>query len=235
MLGCLFLISATDADTITLATGEWRPYSSSEMEGYGEFTKMVTTIMEEMGHTPEYRFYPWARCFDAVVKGRIWAAFPYSYNEERGEQVWFSDPLSVSRTVFFYFELPGTRKEFNVKQLSDLSQYKIGGVTGYFYAPILKRAGLEVDYANSEVQSLEKLLLGRIELIPMNDAVGRECIKAHFPDRVDQFKTLDFELSVNELRLIVSRSYPNSKQLLESFNKALQLVMEKESPEGRTH
>lgn len=223
-----FLLSPSRAHvgSLVLATGEWRPYASKTMDGYGKFARMVTVVLEEMGIEPEYRFYPWPRCFDAVVKGRVWAAFPYAYNEERAEKVWFSDPLSQSRSLFFYYDPLDGAKRFEVNDLSDLKQYRIGGVTGYYYEPIFRNAGVDVDYTTSEVQGLEKLVMHRIDLIPINEHVGWDLIHRHFPDKSDGFKTLEYVFSINELSLIVSRNYPNSREILDSFNAALQRCME---------
>jgi len=212
---------------LVMATGEWRPYTSSTMEGYGEFTRRVSAVVEEMGRKAEYRFYPWARCYDAVVKGRVWAAFPYARSEERAREVWYSKPLSLSRTLFFYYDPPGDPKRFEVEALSDLKRYRVGGVTGYFYEEMFREAGLDIDYANKEVQGMEKLRRGRIDLMPVNEHVGRELVREHFPEDADRFKTLDHVLSVNDLSLIVSRSYPGSKQLLRAFDAALERCKEK--------
>ena len=220
-------ILSVHAEPLVLVTSEWRPYTSSKMEDLGMFTRKVSLIFNEMGQKPEYRFYGWARCYDAVVKGRVWAAFPYSYTKERAEQVLFSEPLSSSRTLFFYYAPPGSQKDFKAKTIEDLKKYKVGGVTGYFYEEMFREAGLEVDYVNREVQGIEKLILNRIELMPINEHVARDLIQQHFPEHVDHFKTLDYVFSVNELSLIVSKNYPQSRQWLEQFNAALKRCREK--------
>jgi polar amino acid transport system substrate-binding protein len=180
-----------------------------------------------MAEKPEYRFYPWARCYDAVVKGRVWAAFPYSYTKERAKQVLFSKPLSSSRTLFFYYAPPGSHKTFNAHNIADLKKYRVGGVTGYYYEEMFKEAGLKIDYVNREVQGIEKLILGRIDLMPMNEYVARDLIQQYFPKHVNDFKTLDYVFSDNKLSLIVSKKYPHSRQWLERFNAALTRLQEK--------
>ena len=214
-------------DPLVLATSEWRPYTSSKMEGYGEFTRMVSTIFKEMGQTPEYRFYGWARCYDAVVKGRAWAAFPYSFTKERAKEVFFSAPLSTSRTLFFYYAPEGSHKTFAARSIKDLKKYKVGGVTGYYYEELFRDAGLSIDYVNREVQGIEKLILNRIELMPINEHVARDLIQQHFPEHVNDFKALDYVFSENELALIVSKKYPDSRLWLDRFNAALKRCQDK--------
>jgi polar amino acid transport system substrate-binding protein len=223
----LLSLSVSNAQNISVATGEWIPFTSASMENYGEFTKRVTIVFNEMGIEPDYFFYPWRRCFDAVIKGRVWAAFPYSYTEDRAAKVWFSDMLSCSRTVFFYYRRENSLRKYNFNNMADLKAYKIGGVTGYFYEETFKDANLEVDYVNKEIYAMEKLKMGRIDLLPVNELVGWNLIRTHFPDDAYNFKTLNRPLNEKPLRLIVSKDYPESKKLFDRFNQALQRCIEK--------
>lgn len=220
-------VHASNAQNLKIATGEWIPFTSASMAHFGEFTKRVTIVLNEMGAEPDYLFYPWGRCFDSVEKGRIWAAFPYSYTLERAKKVWFSDMLACSKTVFFYYDGEGTTRGYHFEHLEDLKSYRIGGVTGYFYEESFKNTGLRVDYVNKEINAMEKLKIGRIDLMPVNERVGWSLIKTHFPDDAHKFNTLANPLSVNPLCLIVSKDYPGSKELLERFNNALQRCIQK--------
>jgi polar amino acid transport system substrate-binding protein len=197
------------------------------MAHFGEFTKRVTTVLNEMGVEPDYQFYPWGRCFDSVEKSRVWAAFPYSYTVERSQKVWFSDMLSCSTTVFFYYDDKGATREYRYERLEDLKSYRVGGVTGYFYEKAFQKAGLSVDYVNKEIYAMEKLKMGRIDLMPVNKQVGWNLIKTHFPDDAHKFNILANPLSVSPLSLIVSKDYPGSKELLERFNTAIQRCIQK--------
>lgn len=222
----LLFASISSAQNITLATGEWTPYTSAKLDGYGDFTKRVTIVFREMGEKPDYLFYPWRRCFDSVVKARVWAAFPYSPTEERAEKVWFSDPISCSKTVLFRYDDNNASKNYHFSSLEDLKSYKVGGVTGYFYEDSFKKAGIIVDYVNKEINAIEKLKLGRIDLMPVNEKVGWNLINTQFPDDAHKFRTLPQPLSVNALHLIVSKDYPGSKKLLDRFNEALNRCIE---------
>jgi polar amino acid transport system substrate-binding protein len=223
----LLLTAVSNADSLPVATGEWTPFTSKDMKHYGNFTQRVTIVFQEMDIEPEYRFYPWQRCFDAVIKGRVWAAFPYSYTEDRAKKVWFSDMLSCSKTLFFYYEKEDSTTPYRVQNIEDLKSYKIGGVRGYYYEDFFKKSGLDVDYVNKEINGMEKLKLGRIDLMPVNELVGWNLIATHFSGERHKFKTLSLPLSVNPLRLIISKDYPGSKKILKRFNQALSVCVEK--------
>ncbi len=211
----------SSAQNLELATGEWVPFTSAKLDNYGEFTKRVNIVFNEMGIEPAYHFYPWKRCYDSVIKGRVWAAFPYSYTKERSKKVWFSDILSCSKTVFFYYEQGNSQKRYPFNHLEDLIPHKIGGVYGYFYEESFRDAGLKVLYSYKEINALGNLKMGRIDLMPMNDLVGWNLIKTHFPEEVNKFKTLAKPLNIVPLQLIISKEYPGAEKLLDHFNTAL--------------
>lgn len=221
-------------ESIPLATGEWIPYTSSTLEHKGRFTQRVTAVLQEMALTPDYHFYPWRRCFDSVIKGRVWAAFPYAFTPERAEKVWFSDPISCSRTLFFYYDTTGKRKIPSFSQLSDLRPYRLGGVTGYYYEEMFQRAGLTVEYVTKEVYAMEKLIRGRIDLMPVNEQVAQHLIHTSFPQHAGNFKTIPRPLTENTLHLIVSKQFTQSRLLLEKFNATLRkCIAEKIIQTGR--
>ncbi len=227
ILSVIFFAPMSDAEKLPMATGEWVPFTSASMKDYGQFTKRVSIVCKEMGVEPEFIFYPWPRCFDSVEKGRVWAAFPYSYTKKRAQRVWFSDMLSCSKTVFFYYSRGKPPREYRFDSLKDLKRYKIGGVSGYFYEESFKKAGLQVDYVNKEINGMEKLKLGRIDLMPVNDLVGWNLVKTKFPADAANFKTLARPLSVDPLRLIISKDFPGSKILFDRFNRALRRCIDK--------
>ncbi len=207
--------------TLTVATGEWAPYVSSEMENKGFITQILTRVFEVMNAKAEYVFYPWRRCYDSVATGKVWAAFPYSYTEERAKKVYYSDKLSYSITRFFVYKNQKIKK-YNTPE--DLHQYRVGGVLGYFYESAFNRLNIDVDYVSSEGAALEKLVMGRTQLLPLNELVGWYLIGEKFPDKRNDFRVLEKPYSTDDLHLIVSRNYPGSEKLLEQFNQALRYV-----------
>jgi polar amino acid transport system substrate-binding protein len=223
----LFQPASNHAETITLATGEWIPFTSAHLPEYGEFTKLVSTVIKEMDMEPKYRLYPWPRCYDSVIKGRVWAAFPYSYTAQRAKHVIYSDPVSCSKTVFFYYERGAAGDRYRYEGLEDLQNYRIGGVSGYFYSEIFKKNGLTVDYVSKEISGLEKLIAGRIDLMPLNELVGKHLIEANFPNDIGKFKTISKPLSVDSLHLIASKDSQRSVELMQRFNAALNRCVEK--------
>jgi polar amino acid transport system substrate-binding protein len=211
------------ADEVILVTGEWAPYTSETMEGYGAFTEIVSVVFEEMGVTPRYVFYPWERAENEVREGRAFAAFPYMLTEERQQEFDFSGPALMTSSVFFYM----TEKYPDglvYEELEDLQGYKVGGVLGNWYEAPFKDAGLTVDWVSAEEQNFEKLYQGRIDILSAETLVGWTTVRTMYPDAVDEFATAEKPLNESPLHLMVSRNYPGAEDLLGQFDAALQAV-----------
>jgi len=221
----IIIMSATSvwAETITLVTGEFPPYTSEALEDRGFSTEIISAVFQEMGKEVEYTFYPWRRCEELVQKGKAWATFPYTHTEEREKVYLFSDNISDSITHFFYYK---ENKAYTYNTLEDLKDYKVGGLQGYFYEPWFEEAGLEVTYTYDHMSIIRQLINGRIELAPLNVVVGWHTIKTQFPDEAQNFDYLEKPLLVGKTHVIASKQYPGSAELLEEFNAALQRIKE---------
>lgn len=218
LLSLILFQSVTAKDSVVLVTGEIPPYCSEYLEGQGFITEVIAAVLREMDVEYDIHFYPWARCELMVSEGKAWAAFPYAYNEQRGEQFWFSETVGISMMKFFYYdETPLDSYE----KLSDLAPYTIGGVLGYFYKKLFADANLSTKYTRTEVLSLKKVIAKRVDLVPLNEIVGWDLIREEFPKEIEKFGTLDKPLKRIELKLMVSKDVPTSENLLNQFNEKL--------------
>lgn len=220
-------VNFASAEEIVVATGEWAPYTSKHMKKNGFITEIIAEVFREMNAEPKYVFYPWRRCYGAVKNGELWGAFPYSPTGERKNEVLFSDKISHSITTFFVYGDGKKFEKFRYEKPADLGKYRVGGVIGYFYEENLEKSGLKVDYAPKEKNALEKLIVGRTDILPLNELVGWYLIRKHFKNEAKNFKVLETPFSTNDLHLIASRQWPGSKEKLERFNNALSIVKDK--------
>ncbi len=216
-------------EELPLATGEWAPYVSETLENYGIITEIVTAIVHEMAMIPKYRFYPWTRAEKITKEGIVFAAFPYAKNEQREKSFHFSDAIYTSKTVFFYYK--ANMEKISYKKLEELKSYKIAGARGNSYMRLLENAGLDVQQVNDQEQLVKLLKRGRVDLVPLDKEGGRIILKNLFPKQYRNFGTLDQRVGIDEKKdashLLVSRRYPNAKELTLRFNEALIRIKEK--------
>ena len=220
-------LPAPAGNEVILTTGDWPPYVFETGPDKGPMADLVIAAFNEVGITAKIVFYPWKRTEDEVRQGNAFAAFPYALNPERQEEFDFSNPLYTVKAKFFF------NKKYHpngipFENLADLKNYKIGGLLGSWYEPTFKEAGLQVEFVSSTDQNVEKLARGRIDLMIEEENSVWTLIRQLYPNEVDQFATLEKPLEqpgvVNDLSLMVSRSYPNSAKLLEKFNEGLAVI-----------
>jgi len=211
---------------IVLATGEWSPYTSASLEEFGVFTKIVSAVFKELGLQPVYKFMPWKRAEKMVEMGEVFAAFPYVVTEERQKKFDYSERVAFSTGRLFYYQKRFSEK-IPFRTLKDLKPYKVGGVRGYWYESIFKKAQLDTYFVNSEKQIIMMLHMNRVDVVPMDELVGWQLIRQLYPEDVQFFSTLEKPLNQNSLHLLISRKYENASTLTKQFNAALQRIREK--------
>lgn len=156
---CLFLLvpftSAADdgLKPIDIAIGEWKPYVSQELEGYGEVTQKITLILERMGYRPNYIFMPWGQAEMLVRKNATNSGprgtFPFRKLGDRVSNFYFSEkPILKAHLVFFYNKdkiLTGSKGKAVLQSLDDLKKYNLGYIkksAGYEYQRNYKRGSI---------------------------------------------------------------------------------------------
>ena len=211
---------------ITLATGEWAPYTSESSEGNGVFTEILSAVFEEMGVQPVYQFMPWKRAEWMVETGEVFAAFPYVVTEERQNVFDFSERVAFSTGRFFYCTQRFS-EEIPYSTLADLRGYTIGGVRGYWYESLFKEAQLDTLFVNSEKQIIMMLQMNRVDFAPMDELVGWQLIRQLYPQDVELYRTLEKPLNQSSLHLLISRKYPGASALTRQFNAALERIRQK--------
>ena len=104
---CIFLslifggTAASESEPLMIATGDFAPYTSSEM-ATGGFLTEITMRAFELGELPANEIYlPWARGYLGTQKQHFDATFPYMKTPEREAVFLYSEPLfPMAVTVF---------------------------------------------------------------------------------------------------------------------------------------
>ena len=211
---------------IEFATGEWPPFSSVKLPEYGRATALVSAICKAAGINPSYNFFPWKRAELKVAKGEIFAAFPYAISEERKELYDFSETLFYGVNMFMYYDQnPRTSFPITFNVLDDLHGYRIGVISGSFLVATLENAGLDFEPTTSIDQSIHKLVAGRLDFFIDDRLVLHDSIQRLYPNNTQQFRFLSRPFGKKTpTGLLVSRSYPGAKEILEKFNQGLAII-----------
>lgn len=211
------------APTLVIATTEYPPYTSEHYYEQGFMNHVIRLVMERQGYHVEFVYLPWAR---AMREGKVgnYDALSYGYYKaEREEAFYVSDNISNERLVFF------TRKSLglsNWKNLDELAPLKMGVTRGYSYNlkvwDYIEANSMASFVVNSDVQNLRLLVRERIDLFPIEAAVGWYLLNTHFsPEEVAQIETLPNSVMDTSTHLMFPKAAVNSKAHFEAFNRGL--------------
>jgi polar amino acid transport system substrate-binding protein len=172
----------------------------------------------------EYEFLPWARGLllsqNGVVDGAVeWAGTP----EQRQTHFVNREPLSRQQWVFFYHR----KTSFAWERLDDLKDLTIGLTIGYAYndvfADLQKQHPTMFTEAASDLLNFKKLLSGRIDLFPIERAVGYSLMRKELsPEEQAQLAEDPNPLAVFTPHLLLSRVVPENEQRMQLFDRGLQ-------------
>lgn len=212
---------------IRLTSGEWSPYTSPEMDGYGVLSRIVTEAFSLEGVTAEYGFFPWKRSLEYAKSGEWDGSIGWSPQKDREAFFYYSEPVIESKDVFFHLK----ERPIQWTELSDLSRVKIGGGLGYYYGEAFKKAEEDgviiVHRSTDDVLSLKKLLGGRIDTTVINLHVGYFLLNKNFESgdiaRVTHHPKL---LNSTTIHILLSKNVAGNAVMLEKFNRGLKKLKE---------
>jgi len=225
----VFLLSqaALAQITVPFVTGEWAPLVSDKLPNKGPAVELILAITKAAGITPVITFLPWARAEMTVQDGETFAAFPYAGTTERRSKFLISEPFLITHSKFIaYTGNPRTPAALANKSLEELKMSMIGAPSGGFVIDLLKSEGYKRVYVTEDTnRSIEILKSGKIDYFAEVPIVAFDSIKKLFPQDIDKFIIMNnTPFPKTEIGLIVSKSYPDSPEILKKFNNGLAII-----------
>jgi len=222
-LGLALLASAVPAATVRIATGELPPYATAEANDSGTALQIVRRAFALAGHEVRYQFMPWQRAQNETRAG-LWDASAYwGANEERQRDFLLSNNVMSEQWVFVHRR----DKALTWRKLGDLKPYTLGVIKGYTYTPefwnLARKGELKTDGTPDDLAGLRKLLLGRLDAMPMERGTACYLLLSHFsPEEARQFDYHPRLLTDSfTTHVIFPKDKPASARLLEDFNRGL--------------
>ncbi len=126
----------------------------------------------------------------------------------------------------FFYKRDRFPNGFEWTDLEDLGAYRVGGVMGYWYNRSFQEAGLNVSYATTDMQSIRMLMKDRIHFTLIDELVGWALIEEAFPKERSAFSVAQKPESTDPFHLLISREYPDAKELTQQFNQGLKAIKE---------
>ncbi|WP_229160170.1 substrate-binding periplasmic protein [Fluctibacter halophilus] len=204
---------------VNVATGDnYFPYASADVLDGGWSLAIVRAVFARM-HTPlNIDVLPWARGFKWSLDHKYLGTFPYVYNQERGEQFLYSDPINFISVELFV--------------AADSAIHSEGDIHGL-------RLCMPMGYS---VTSAVGSLVERYQLVLTRAADTQGCfaqvekgwadvgvINRHFhPQHLRNIYHIEQGIRVVPVRhekvplyFIIAKDYPEAKAWMARFNRAL--------------
>ena len=215
------------SETFRISTGEFIPYCSSAAFHKGFASHVVEEAFASQGHDVEFAFLPWKRAMLEAKHGGYDATSWWVYSEERAADFLFSEEILERTIAFLYHKYKNS--EFDWKDMDDLSGMRIGWTRGYHYteelAAFRKTNNAIFEEVNSDEQNLKRLLLGRIDIFPMNTVTGMELLRTKFaPNVVHQLDFHPRSIDTTNGLLLFPKVNKRSEQIRDIFNKGLKSI-----------
>ncbi len=218
----LSLPRAFAAETVTIAVGEWPPYTSKQDPNARIAQQIASAAFAQQGIQVKYAYYPWKRCYAEVRAGHVAATLPWFRSGKRDKAFLFSqEPLTHNREVFFYLK----PLHFHWGNYGNLKQYRIGATLGYYDTDLLAQQGLPLDKVSDERLNFEKMLVGRIDIYATGRDVGTYLINTLFPPATAARFTYDPKpLHEANTFVMFSRKRSDSLSLRDRFDRGLRAL-----------
>ena len=222
MLLLLILPTTAMAKKVIITAVDWYPYMSRNIEGNGFACEVVTYAFLAVGYETEYIFTTWEDSRDKVVNGLVAGMIGSEVDTGKKTMLKLSEPIAISRDVFFYKRRASGDISFNV--LEDLKDYRIGVVRGIYSLPAFKKAGLQLDLSSDATFAFKKLYIDMVDMVPENSFVGWAIIDRLYPDETYKFAETTRAISEHPVHLLMAPSNPKTAEILDRFNQGLETL-----------
>ena len=205
---------------VKLVTGEFHPYSGSELAHGGMITALVTESFLADNKEVDLYFLPWKRGLIYTLNHRMAATFPYVKDSQREAQYSFSNSIFSAKVRLF------VRHDSNVtfSKDNDLKGLSTCVPLGYSTKEIqrfLDKGLIRVVLRPvTDSQCLKAVHNGNIDFYSVNELTGRTLARNLF-GKSRALKTVGDPVFINNYHLIIAKDYPGGDKLLQAFNSGL--------------
>ncbi len=233
-------------EVVTFSIGDYPPYShKTELKNGGIVVDIINEAYALEGIKVKWKWRPWKRAMNEVKLGEsdgtpIWTKetgpVGLALQEKRKEYFYYSDPLIMGGRAVFWalksFQLPKSYdpKIFNYEVLEGL---RLGGIRGNNYGEKINKLVdakvFSMRYVKTAEQNFKMLLLGRIDIFLISDAIGYYELNKNFsPEEAFKITTYprfyfgkDYDDTEDYYYNLMSKESQKGKYFNEAFNRGI--------------
>jgi len=211
-------------DRLLLSTIEYPTLFQKEKtpgKGFGVARDLATEAFRTAGHQVHYHILPMARC-TRMLKQYVAnvGAINWFKNAKMMDQVIYTDV--VNSTFVLFYKKSKFPNGIQFSTIEELKKYgRIGSVRGSSTTPVVKNAGLKIDWAPSLEINFIKLKRGRYDVAISIYLAGWATLEKLYPDQLDMFDCSQKDIYEIPISITFSKE---KRDLFESFMKGLKTI-----------
>lgn len=228
VLAALWTTAAVAAQEIVrLAAVEQSPYIGPGHAREGYVAELVRSAFERAGYRVELRFYPPARARSLAAAGQVDGLVPVPDTRSLTGDFVLSSPFpgaheGLLKKRSLAVNYPADAPSRPIEVLRDLSGLRFGAVRGSAVSSSFDGADfLRREYVGRDLQNLDKLALGRIDLMVVDKFRASDLMILHRPHLIGQLEFLSPALFRTAFHVAFSRKSANHARVRADFNRAL--------------
>jgi len=231
MFALFLMLSPAQAQaplTVTLTMHEYPPFIGRDLPYGGLLTRIVMESFKAANVQVKLEVVSSNRAITGVMMGMYDGAYGWAHTPERDRKLLYSrSSIYTFRMVFFQRR----DMEVNWSTLSDLKPYQIGTTLGDHYSDefsaLHARHMLQVQEAASDLNNMRKLLLGRIDLFPIEEEAGKTLVQTMLtPAEQARLSYQAHPIATVPTFLVLRRDLPHAQELLDRFDQGFRQLSE---------
>ncbi|WP_076407628.1 ABC transporter substrate-binding protein [Shewanella sp. UCD-KL12] len=218
----LLIVLPAHSETIEIAAeDDWVPYAQAD--GTGLANEIIIAAFQSVDISIIFRVMPYARALSYIEHGKIIAAFNVPLDAQSNEKYILGEEKLFDAVSAYYYCSDKQVTIMNREQL--LNHEVVGVVRGYgygdHYLSLVKEGHILEEIANSEVDNLRNLALGRIDFTIIYDKTANILVQQLQLESKIRF---GFENETTAIYLAFSRTHPQGLYYSQQFDLGMKRI-----------
>ena len=216
--------------TLQICTFEYPLFMSKTPipgRGYGFLVDSTNAALEAVGLKANYHFFPMKRSIAMVAKGEYDAFLGTIAHFPQETRTQFNNIKMGELRFILYYLNDEAQPAFYFNELGDLKKYRIGTVQGSSSVPLLRKSGIEPDFARNLEINFNKLLAGRIDLCVALELPAKYIINSLSPSQQSRIAKIDKPMMSISVDFIVNLNKAGSEEIYKKVEKGLEGIKNK--------
>ena len=197
--------------------GDYAPYVDNRLIDGGVYTSLVKKLLNNMNYNYSVEFYPWARGYEMVAKGRAVLTFPYIKTQARENEVIYAQDFLMKSHLYLVTNL--SEKNKNKNNLLDFKGSRFCSPVGYAKEDIIQtmidKKELKEIREFDEANCLRSVMEDRADFLVLTAGYISEIKKDS--EFKGSFRVLKPHIAIYPLYVIFSKT--TDKSFIDNFNK----------------